>query len=575
MSPLAIRAGAALLFCGACAFTACSADVTPGGDANFSSADGGDAAIPADAAAPSGGPRLDLGPSDPAADGGACQPAFPIDTAHEVPAQLGAVPWVTAGAGGALVYATDANGNHVPDFSNVGYGGGGVALPQVAPAPGSGPLAPSGGDDTAAIQAALDACGKLPQNAQGQRGAVLLGAGTFTIAGTLHVDASGVVLRGAGEDAQTGTILRATGAARAVLTVGPAGKPSRGAHPLAHVTDAYVPVGARTLHVDDAAGLAPGTRVIVERPQTDPWICAIGMNQIPPRPDGKPIVQWSADSGLQFDRVLTAVAGTELTLDAPLTNALEAEYADSTVWAYDFPSRLEQVGVEQLRSVAAFDVIDTTTYFNSQFIVLDAVENAWVSHVTAVAYSNAAVEIGAAAKWITVQDSSLLQPIVPNTPALPNGFTFMGQQSLVQRCAIVGDNIWAIVTEAHVPGPNVALDITITGSNANVSTHQRWGTGLLVDRATVGGKVSIQNRAWDGTGHGWSGANCVVWNSTATSFTVDNPVTAQNWVLGGSAPATFGTAYYSDFNTTLNPSSLFLAQLQSRLGPSAVQAISH
>src|SRR5207248_724145 len=124
-----------------------------------------------------------------------------------------------------------------------------------------------------------------------------------------------------------------------VLTLGPSGKPSRGTHPLANVTDAYVPVGARALHVDNPAGLAPGTRVIVQRPQTEPWICAIGMNQIPPRPDGKPIVQWTPDSGLQFDRVVTAVAGDLVTLDAPLTNALEQEYAASTVWAYDFPSR--------------------------------------------------------------------------------------------------------------------------------------------------------------------------------------------------------------------------------------------
>ena len=36
--------------------------------------------------------------------------------------------WVHVGADGKLVYHADARGNRVPDFSNVGYRGGGVAL---------------------------------------------------------------------------------------------------------------------------------------------------------------------------------------------------------------------------------------------------------------------------------------------------------------------------------------------------------------------------------------------------------------------------------------------------------------
>src|SRR3954462_13480346 len=44
------------------------------------------------------------------------------------------------------------------DFSSAGFGGGGVALPTVA---AKFSLAPSGRDDTRAIQAALDAVGAL------------------------------------------------------------------------------------------------------------------------------------------------------------------------------------------------------------------------------------------------------------------------------------------------------------------------------------------------------------------------------------------------------------------------------
>src|SRR5690242_8700230 len=95
--------------------------------------------------------------------------------------------WVTVGPDGKLAYRTDGLGNRVMDFSSAGYRQGGVALPVV---PAVVTLAPGGGDDTAAIQQALDATGALPREA---RGAVVLGPGTFTISSTLTIAASGVV----------------------------------------------------------------------------------------------------------------------------------------------------------------------------------------------------------------------------------------------------------------------------------------------------------------------------------------------------------------------------------------------
>src|SRR5436853_6755619 len=65
---------------------------------------------------------------------------------------------------GHLVYGQDAQGNQIPDFSAVGYGGGGVPLPNV---PTQITLNPqSTGDDTPRIQQALDQVAKLTPNAQ-------------------------------------------------------------------------------------------------------------------------------------------------------------------------------------------------------------------------------------------------------------------------------------------------------------------------------------------------------------------------------------------------------------------------
>src|SRR5215213_4899094 len=76
----------------------------------------------------------------------------------------------------------------VIDFSHAGYGGGGVSVPLVH---GALRVRPTGGDDTALIQAALDRVASMPSDARGFRGAVLLDAGRFRVSGQLRLRASG------------------------------------------------------------------------------------------------------------------------------------------------------------------------------------------------------------------------------------------------------------------------------------------------------------------------------------------------------------------------------------------------
>src|SRR5580698_1144131 len=83
------------------------------------------------------------------------------------------------------------------DFSFAGYGGDGGELPQVAAVL---TVRPSGHDDTALIQGALDRIAQLPPAPNGFRGALLLSPGRFHIDGQLHMRASGVVLRGSGRE---------------------------------------------------------------------------------------------------------------------------------------------------------------------------------------------------------------------------------------------------------------------------------------------------------------------------------------------------------------------------------------
>src|SRR5262249_40942139 len=197
------------------------------------------------------------------------------------------------------------------------------------------------------IQGAIDQVSTLPLDANGFRGAVLLKAGLYPISGQIRITTSGVILRGEGTDVTgtglTGTVLEATGTGRRYDPHRPFGDgvvqiegavpgganwdggddftPFAVAATTDNVTDNSGPVGDRNCHVDSVAGLHVGDSVIVHRPSTAAWIHAIGM-------DG-PTDPWKpGQEDMDSDRVITAIDPVHklITIDAPLTDALEKQY---------------------------------------------------------------------------------------------------------------------------------------------------------------------------------------------------------------------------------------------------------
>ena len=231
---------------------------------------------------------------------------------------------VSQGADGRLVYAADPSGNTVVDFSYAGYEGGGKAIPDV---PARIAVTPGGGtDDRQRIQTAIDLVTAMPADSQGFRGAVLLERGTYAIDGELRVAASGVVVRGAGAG-EDGTVLVASGTSRrSLIVVSGTGDRQEVAASRRVISDRYVPVGARRVVVEDATGFHVGDRVIVTRPSTAEWISLLGMNTFQGwRPESR--LHWQPGSrDITWDRVVTAVDGSTITVDAPLTTALDAKY---------------------------------------------------------------------------------------------------------------------------------------------------------------------------------------------------------------------------------------------------------
>src|SRR5436853_4660431 len=234
---------------------------------------------------------------------------------------------VVSRKGQPLSYSTDESGNRIPDFSYCGYAGGNASPPE---APVRVLVRRAGsGDDGAQIQAALDAVAKMPTDKNGLRGAVLLAPGTYRIGGQLRLTQSGVVLRGSGAG-DGGTKILATGTDRRAL-ISIAGRPERSVGPeIVAINADIVPVGATRLPLDQPGKLHVGDAVIVTRPSTAQWIEQLGANAFG--------VGWRPGSrDLRWDRTIKAVDGDSVTLDAPLTTAMESRYGGGTVQAYAWP----------------------------------------------------------------------------------------------------------------------------------------------------------------------------------------------------------------------------------------------
>lgn len=290
--------------------------------------------------------------------------------------------------------------HRLPDFSFAGFRGGGISLPEV---PEATRISPSGGDDTARIQQALDKLATLPLCAQGYRGAVVLDRGTFHISDTLRVRASGVVLRGSGQD-EVGTVLRAFGP-RTVIVLG-SGRSSFPTVPekTHRIGAELVPVGAHAdIQVADLgrSGIRPGDPIGIRYSRNQAWIESLGM-----APFG-----WNPDffSTLHL-RTATAVQGDRLSLDIPLVDAIRRHHGGAEVFRVQEPENIIfHAGVEHLRIISG-DPLDETEDRPWNAVVTSGIRDGWVRNVSAVHFVFCTVRASGYSSRITVQDCAYLDP---------------------------------------------------------------------------------------------------------------------------------------------------------------------
>ena len=479
-------------------------------------------------------------------------------------------PIVSVGSDGHLVYDADARGNHVPDFSTCGYAGGDREIPN---APVRVVVSPVTGDETARIQKAIDYVGGLVADSNGIRGAVLLLKGRHQVFGGLQITNSGIVLRGQGMD-ENGTVLVGAGIDRRTL-IRIVGRHNFSSFSNSNwqIADDYVPVGTNSFHVKDTGSLKVGDAIFVVRPSTKEWINALGMTEFGGGTGDWRLVWHAGSYNLSWDRVVRKMDGNLVTVDAPITTAIETGFGGGRIETYAWPGRIENVGVESLRLESDFDALNPKDENHSWFgITMENAANAWVRQVTFDYFAGSAVAVYESCKRVTVEDCLSLAPVSENGGWRGNTFFTIGQQTLFLRCfAERGRHDLSVGYCAA--GPNAFVQCEDSLPYGDSGAIESWASGTLFDNVRIdGGGLNLMNRGSDGEGAGWSAANSVLWQCVASKIACENPPTAQNWAFGCWGEFA-GNGVWRSSNESVKPISLFVAQTADRLGLDAAQRI--
>ena len=487
--------------------------------------------------------------------------------------------WFYLNSQGKLTYKTLERGDKIMDFSHAGYMGGGITIPSV---PVKITLSPSAGDNSDAIQRAIDEVAKM-RMVNGFRGTVLLKPGTYDCERTLKINASGVVLKGSGSGTD-GTILNLTGKPHNCIEVrGTVSSKLVGDSTI--IADSYVPAGTYSFQVINASMFSVGDTIRITRHITDEWIKFMGMDQLVR--SGKKQTWVSGD--ITTERIIRKIEKNKITVDVPLNDSYDSKYTGGSgvsVRKVTVPGMLTQIGIEDLRINAPPQSVTISEGHHRAF-TMSGLTDGWARNLEIF---NTVNSVSVTGKRITVDNISIIHDVPTLGAAKPADLNGSGQQILFNRCYIKGDNLFFFGTGAKVTGPVVVLNCVFLG-NGWIQPHQRWATGLLIDGCEVpDGGIDFMNRGVMGSGHGWAIGWAVAWNCKAKSFLNQMPPGSANWVIGSQGSpqrkaipgsnesgsivydslSILPEGIYDSHNSPVAPSSLYLAQLQDRLGKQAV-----
>jgi hypothetical protein len=496
---------------------------------------------------------------------------------------------------GGIAYIPDYKGNRIMDYSDVGYKGGGTAIPNVPVRAKVAPLADNTQDAWQSIQDAIDYVSMYPIQEDGFRGAVYLQPGVFRISKPLTIAASGVVLHGAG--AGTPTPVAGDGSAAnpynqqianeeeepdttkliATWTLSPSYTPpanhsatggspydksmkgtmiyitgpkaSTPANVTVEITDQYVGAGQHSVHVARVDDFSVGDVVSVRKAVNTNWVKAMYMDKI----DGAS--SWltngtleSGFAGIPFsaERTITAIdaATGTVTFAEPLSDNLDRRWGVSTLAKSAEDNRINHVGVENIQGISHFYNTDSKPAlqkYGSHYLSYNDENHAQVF----VAMVN--VRDGWMRNFVTYQiDSAFVTDGNSRNITVQDGYV-LDPVSLMdageRRYSIYYRKSQFMFTQrvhARYMRHAFIVDSYTSGPNVFYDCVSEYTSNASEPhfRWSSGGlydnttaRFYLQNRWNMGTSHGWAGVNYLIYNSTGP-FMVTQPQLTPNYILG-------------------------------------------
>lgn len=444
------------------------------------------------------------------------------------------------------------------DYSTCGYHASETAIPDVANAVY---VECSDGDMHDILQKAIDYVSSLKPDKNGRRGAVLLGAGTFNIDKPLRICASGVVLRGSGQD-KTTIIKR--GIDRGALLYIEGDMNMDGGDTIA-VNGAKVPAGTTTLTLATTKGLQSGDRIRIIRPSTREWIESLGCHDFG---GGLDYTGWKpGDIDITWDRTIVSATGNDITIDAPITTTLDAKYGGGFVVTGHNRGEITECGVENMTLASEHNQWNPKDEDHCwDAIWMDNTRDCWVRRVNFRSFAGSAVNIQKNTSRITVEDCIASEPVSEVGGWRRGVFITRGQQTLIQRC-VSRKGIHDFAAGFCAAGPNAFVQCEGEESLGFSGSIGSWAAGLLFDIVNIDGNdIAFKNLEQFQFGTGWNTANSMLWQCTGSTLWCYSPDADNRSSAHGCWGTLTGNAEWTSSNEHVQPRSLFYAQLEKRVG---------
>lgn len=457
---------------------------------------------------------------------------------------------------GKLAYRTDLRGNRIIDFSYCGYQNSEKDIPAV---PNAIFVPVQSGDASAIIQRAINYVAALKPDANGFRGAVILDRGTFILQKSLWIKTSGVVLRGV--DKNETKLLKKGYDRGALLYI--EGTDNQIVRDSFTPDVNYIPVGQLTFRVKNTANLKPGDRIKILRPSTKEWIASIGCNIFG---GGISALGWKpGDTDITWDRIVTSVNANEISIDAPLTTTIDAQYGAAKVFKYEWSNRISESGVEHLTMISDYN--EKYPYDEDHCwtgISVNNAENCWVRQLNFYHFAGSAVFLQPYASKITVEDCISKDPVSETGGLRRMTFFNMGQLNLFQRC-YSENGINDFSTGNCAPGPNAFVQCEAKNARGFSGSADAWACGLIFDIVNIdGNNLTFKNLGQNKNGAGWNTANSIFWQCSAAEIECYSPsADNKNYAYGCWAQFS-GNGEWAESNNHVQPRSLFYSQLAAR-----------